>query len=84
MLWKHFLRITYSIKYPTNFPTRSYVLYTDYKSDYTDEYTVMMDYKLSHLNKIPSGFTGRAFKLNTFSETYSRRKNTKERHKYRV
>ena len=43
-----------------------YAIYTDYKSDFTDEYTTIIGVPVSSLNDIPEGLIGREFEAQNF------------------
>lgn len=41
-------------------------VYTDYKGDFTDEYTTILGLQVSSLDNIPEGMTGREFAADNF------------------
>ncbi|WP_394330373.1 GyrI-like domain-containing protein [Nitritalea halalkaliphila] len=43
-------------------------MYTDYKGDFTDEYTTIIGVPVSTLDEIPNGLIGREFKSENFQK----------------
>jgi predicted transcriptional regulator YdeE len=43
-------------------------IYTDYKSDFTDEYTTIIGVPVSTLDEIPTGLIGREFSADNFQK----------------
>ncbi|MCT6723711.1 effector binding domain-containing protein, partial [Riemerella anatipestifer] len=43
-------------------------IYTDYKSNYTEEYTTIIGVPVSTLNEIPNGLVGREFEAENFQK----------------
>ena len=65
-LWEQFYSENLLEKIPNKLSNDVYSIYTDYKSDYTDEYTAIIGVQVSSLDTIPSGLIGRHFPTETF------------------
>jgi predicted transcriptional regulator YdeE len=65
-LWEQFYSENLLDKIPGKLSNDIYSVYTDYKSDYKDEYTTLIGLQVSSLDNIPSGLTGRQFPIETF------------------
>ena len=65
-LWEQFYSENLLEKIPNQISQHIYSIYTDYKSDFTDEYTTIIGLQVSSLDIIPSGLIGRQFPAETF------------------
>jgi predicted transcriptional regulator YdeE len=69
-LWNKFLSENIITLIPNKIDDTIYSIYTDYEADYTKPYTTLLGCKVSSLDKIPEGFTGKSFtggKYTTFT-----------------
>jgi predicted transcriptional regulator YdeE len=69
-LWNKFLSENIMAKIPNKIGNDIYSVYTDYEADYTKPYTTLLGCKVSSLDTIPEGFTGKSFagsKYTTFT-----------------
>ena len=53
-------------KIPNKFNNDIYSIYTDYKSDFTEDYTTIIGLKVNSLDTIPEGLIGRQFAADNF------------------
>ncbi|SFW73528.1 GyrI-like domain-containing protein [Chitinophaga sancti] len=60
-LWGQFFAENVMEKIPNKASGEIYAIYTDYKSDYTEEYTTIIGVPVTTLNEVPEGLTGREF-----------------------
>ena len=67
-LWEQFYANKIFDKVPNKLSDSIYSIYTDYKSDFTDEYTTLLGFQVKNLEKIPEGLIGREFPTNTFTK----------------
>ena len=65
-LWGQFYSQNLLETIPNKLSNDIYSIYTDYKSDFTDEYTTIIGLQVSRLDTIPSGLIGRQFPTETF------------------
>lgn len=65
-LWERFYSENLLEKIPNKLSNDIYSVYTDYKSNYKDEYTTIIGLQVSSLDNIPSGLTGKQFPPETF------------------
>jgi len=65
-LWEQFYSENLLEKIPNQLSRDIYSVYTDYKSDYKDEYTTILGLQVSSLDNIPGGLIGRHFPAETF------------------
>lgn len=65
-LWGQFYSQNLLETIPNKLSNDIYSIYTDYKSDFTDEYTTIIGLQVSSLDTIPSGLIGRQFPIETF------------------
>lgn len=65
-LWGQFYSQNLLETIPNKLSNDIYSIYTDYKSDFTDEYTTIIGLQVSSLDTIPSGLIGRQFLTETF------------------
>lgn len=65
-LWTRFFSENIIEKIPNKSSLEIISLYTDYKSDFTDEYTTIIGLPVSTLDDIPSGMIGREFQAEHF------------------
>lgn len=65
-LWEQFYADHIFEKIPNKVSTDILSIYTDYKSDYTDEYTTIIGIPVSTLEEIPRGLIGRVFEADHF------------------
>ena len=67
-LWGQFSAENIIEKVPNKKSNEIYSIYTDYKSDYTDEYTTIIGVPVTTLDEIPDGLIGREFDAETFQK----------------
>ncbi len=67
-LWERFFSENIIEKIPNKSSYEIISIYTDYKSDFTDEYTTIIGLQVSTLDEIPNGFIGREFKPDNFQK----------------
>lgn len=60
-LWEQFYGENLMNKIPNQLLKEVIAIYTDYKSDYTEEYTAIIGLPVSTLSNIPKGLIGREF-----------------------
>jgi predicted transcriptional regulator YdeE len=60
-LWGQFFAQNIAAKIPHKIDDNIYCLYTDYESDHTQPYTVLLGYKVPSLAEIPTGLIGKSF-----------------------
>lgn len=65
-LWAKFFEDDISGKVPGKLNNSIYTIYTDYKSNYTEEYTAILGVPVADLSEIPSGCIGREFPPENF------------------
>lgn len=65
-LWQQFYMENLFEKIPNKLNSDIYSIYTDYKSDFTDEYTTIIGVQVSSLENIPAGLIGRQFPSDNF------------------
>ncbi|MDQ2721593.1 MAG: effector binding domain-containing protein [Bacteroidota bacterium] len=67
-LWGQFFAENILAKVENKIGNEIYSIYTDYKSDYTDEYTTILGVRVNNLDNIPDGLIGREFQADTFTK----------------
>ncbi|MBS1571698.1 MAG: effector binding domain-containing protein [Ferruginibacter sp.] len=67
-LWGQFYSDNVFDKIPNKVSDNILAIYTDYKSDFTDEYTTIIGVPVSTLDEIPNGLIGREFKADNFKK----------------
>ncbi len=65
-LWGKFYSDNLLELIPNKLNNDIYSIYTDYKSDYKDEYTTIIGLQVSSLDNIPNGLTGKIFPAEIF------------------
>ena len=60
-LWQRFYAENISAVIPNKIDDDIYAVYTDYKSDYTADYTTILGYRVSSIDNMPAGLEGRTF-----------------------
>jgi len=65
-LWGQFYSENLLNKIPNKLGDYIYSIYTDYKSDFTDEYTTLIGVLVNSLDAIPEGLVGRQFPPDNF------------------
>ncbi|MDB5119979.1 MAG: araC [Sphingobacteriales bacterium] len=65
-LWTQFLSNQTSDKIPNKVDSSLYSVYTDYEKDYTKPYTTLLGCKVSSLENIPEGMSGKEIKGGTY------------------
>ncbi|WP_343691588.1 GyrI-like domain-containing protein [Chitinophaga sp.] len=65
-LWSRFFAEGIPDKIPNKQSGDIYSIYTDYKSDYTEDYTTLLGMPVTTLDEIPEGLTGREFQPEQF------------------
>jgi predicted transcriptional regulator YdeE len=67
-LWNRFLAESISKKIPNKTSNDIYSIYTEYESDYTKPYTVLLGCKVDSLDEIPAGLNGMTFSGGEYSK----------------
>lgn len=67
-LWEQFYAENIFDKIPNKISNEILTIYTDYKSDFTEDYTTMIGVPVSTLDKIPDGLTGLEFQAENFQK----------------
>ena len=67
-LWGQFYAQNIFDKIPNKVSDNVLSIYTDYKSDFTDEYTTIIGVPVSTLDEIPAGLIGREFNADNFEK----------------
>ncbi len=67
-LWGQFHAQNIFDKIPNKISGNVLSIYTDYKSDFTDEYTTIIGVPVSTLDEIPTELTGREFSADNFQK----------------
>jgi predicted transcriptional regulator YdeE len=67
-LWEQFFADNIYGKIPNKVSDNILSIYTDYKSDFTDEYTSIIGVPVSTLDEIPGGLIGREIKPDSFQK----------------
>jgi predicted transcriptional regulator YdeE len=65
-LWEQFYADNFFDKIPNKVGNDIYTIYTDYKSDFTEDYTTIIGLQVNSLDTIPEGLTGRQFPADNF------------------
>jgi len=65
-LWGQFYTDKLIDKIPNKLSNDIYSIYTDYKSDFTEDYTTIIGLKVNSLDTIPEGLIGRQFVADNF------------------
>lgn len=65
-LWEQFYADKLFDKIPNKLSNDIYSIYTDYKSDFTEDYTTIIGLQVGSLDKIPEGLIGRQFPADNF------------------
>ncbi len=68
-LWQRFMDENILEKIPNKGDYTIYSLYTEYEDDHTKPYTAILGCKVSHLDEIPEGMTGKSFDGGTYIKT---------------
>ncbi len=67
-LWDRFFRENIVSKIPNKASSEIFLIYTDYKSDYLDDYTAILGMSVSSIDDVPEGFVGREFEEENFQQ----------------
>ena len=67
-LWGQFYSENIFEKIPNKLSNEVLTIYTDYKSDFTEDYTTIIGILVSTLDEIPSGLIGREFQAENFQK----------------
>lgn len=67
-LWGKFFADGIFDKIPNKSSNDIFAIYTDYKSNYTEEYTTIIGVPVTELSHIPEGLIGRAFGASEFEK----------------
>ncbi len=62
-IWGKFWGENISDKIPNKASNEIYVVYTDYESDYTGKYTLIIGYPVTTFDNVPNGFVGRSISV---------------------
>ena len=66
-LWQQFEQEQIATKIPNIVSNEVFSVFTDYESDYTGAYRVIIGFKVSDLEEIPEGMVGRSFKAGSYT-----------------
>lgn len=67
-LWGQFFAQNIFEKIPNKLSNEVFAIYTDYKSNYTEDYTTIIGVPVSTLDEIPNGLIGREFQGENFQK----------------
>ena len=67
-LWGKFYSENIFVKIPNKLSNEVLTIYTDYKSDFTEDYTTIIGIPVSTLDEIPNGLVGREFQAENFQK----------------
>ena len=67
-LWGEFYSENLFEKIPNKLSNEVLTIYTDYKSDFMEDYTTIIGMPVSTLDEIPNGLVGREFQANNFQK----------------
>lgn len=67
-LWGQFFAESILDKIPNKVSNEILAIYTDYKSDFTEDYTTIIGIPVSTLDEIPKGLIGREFQPDNFQK----------------
>ncbi|MDY8134223.1 GyrI-like domain-containing protein [Aquimarina sp. 2201CG5-10] len=67
-LWATFMNEGIINKIPHKLDNTIYAIYTDYESDYTQDYTLIIGCKVEHLDTIPEGMTSTTVQKGNYSQ----------------
>ena len=67
-LWGQFYAQNIFEKIPNKLSNEVFAIYTDYKSNYTEDYTTIIGVPVSTLDEIPHGLIGREFQGENFQK----------------
>ena len=67
-LWGEFYSENIFEKTPNKLSNEVLTIYTDYKSDFMEDYTTIIGMPVSTLDEIPNGLVGREFQANNFQK----------------
>ena len=67
-LWGQFFSENLMAKIPNKASNQIVAVYTDYKSNFTEDYTTIIGMPVTTLENIPAGFIGRAFPSENFQK----------------
>ena len=65
-LWQKFMQENLAKKLEGKEGSELYCVYTDYDGDHTNYYTAILGYKVSSIEYLPEGFTGKAIPASTY------------------
>lgn len=67
-LWGQFYSENIFEKIPNKLSNEVIAIYTDYKSDFTEDYTTIIGVPVSTLDEVPNGLIGREFQAENFQK----------------
>lgn len=67
-LWGRFFAENILEKIPNKLSFEIFAIYTDYKSDYTEDYTTIIGVPVTTLEEVPAGLIGREFPSDNFQK----------------
>ncbi len=67
-LWNRFFKENIINKIPNKESSEIFLIYTDYKSNYLDDYTAILGMRVSSIEDVPEGFVGREFEEENFQK----------------
>jgi len=71
-LWGQFFAENFATKIPNQISNEILAIYTDYKSNFTEDYTTIIGIPVSTLDEIPEGLIGREFQPENFQKFTAR------------
>jgi predicted transcriptional regulator YdeE len=71
-LWERFMNENVLDSIPNKADGTVYSLYTDYKGDHTQPYTVILGCRVNNLDYVPNGMVGRSFNGGNYVKTTAR------------
>ncbi|WP_103071946.1 GyrI-like domain-containing protein [Aquimarina sediminis] len=66
-LWDRFINESMLYTIPNKIDDTIYLMYMDYKNEYSEEYTVVLGCKVKNLDTIPDGMTSAQIQRSTYS-----------------
>ncbi len=67
-LWQQFFSENIAARIPNKIASSIFAVYTDYKSNFTEEYTTIIGFPVASLDEVPEGFVGREFPSENFQK----------------
>ncbi len=67
-LWQKFMSENLMEKITNRLEDSTYAVYTDYESDHTKPYTMILGYKVSDIENVPFGFIGKKIEVANYQK----------------